>query len=218
MPFIKMVMSGMSSAMMRLTKRFVLVKAAFACSKRSSSCACVLKARTTIMPESPSRATRLTSSTCFCILVNLGSTTSIKMTMAQTTTASATPTTIPSAEMPDAVFTALITPPMPMMGAYMTMRKKTMEKICICVMSLVERVMSEETEKELYSLEEKLSTLSKISARKSFDMPEPTREARKLTIMDEQHAAKAIASIMPPVLSTFVRSEDMMPSEIIEDI
>ena len=85
-------------------------------------------------------------------------------------------------------------------------------------MSLVLRVIRDDTENLLYSADEKEVTLSNKSLRISLDSIEPTREARKLTIIEDAHAAKDIPSIMPPTVKTCFILTAIIPSVIILDM
>ena len=114
MPFMVSIISGIIPPISRPTKSCVFFKAMDAASKRSSSRDCVQKARMTGRPVRVSRMTRFTSSICFCMRLKRGMPSKyMTSTMAIT---SATPSAITQA-MDELAFRALITPPMPMMGA-----------------------------------------------------------------------------------------------------
>ena len=162
-PNITIVIAGLRTAITLYANSDVLVRSLLASSKRFSSCAWVLNARMTISPASSSCATWLTRSILVCICLNLGSTVAIITIIATKSTATATATTMTSPDIPRLNRTALMMPPMPMTGANITRRKNMMEKIWICVMSLVPRVINEDCENLSNSALEKLPTLANTS-------------------------------------------------------
>ena len=113
-PFMTSIMSGIMLAMTRFTNRFVLVRSWLARSKRASSNAWVLNARTTIMPDRFSRTTRFRRSIKLWMILNLGSATEnrAKIRTIRTTTARAM-----IHHMEVSVPVALMMPPIPRIGA-----------------------------------------------------------------------------------------------------
>ena len=112
--FMTNIMTGIITTIRRLMNRETAVRSTLALSKRFSSNFCMLKARMTIMPERFSRATRLTRSVNFWMILNLG------MAIATTTMIKLiniiTPTTISQAS-GESLESTFRTPPMPIMGA-----------------------------------------------------------------------------------------------------
>ena len=66
------IITGIMITMTRVMNSMVLVTSRLASSKRSSSCSCRLKARTTSMPARLSRTTRLSRSVSRWMALNLG--------------------------------------------------------------------------------------------------------------------------------------------------
>ncbi|MPN34226.1 hypothetical protein SDC9_181719 [bioreactor metagenome] len=112
--FMISIMRGIMTTMTRVTKSMVPVRSLFALSKRFSSCPCMSKALMTIMPVRFSRTTRLSRSMSFWMLLNRGrataNTTAITPRMRATARAMIH-------HIDEALPVALITPPMPMIGA-----------------------------------------------------------------------------------------------------
>ncbi len=155
---------GSISANSRLTRRDVAVRSWLASSKRRSSCSVRTKARMTRTPLRLSRTTWLIRSTLTCIARNSGRArriiTAMKVAMIGTMTSRMSDSWASSR-------TAMITPPMAMIGARIMMLRPITRTIWTCWTSLVLRVMSDGVPNRLVSVWEKLTTLWKIAPRTS---------------------------------------------------
>ena len=113
-PFISSIITGIIVTMTRATNRLVSVRSRLAMSNRCASSCCLLKARTTIMPDRFSRVTRFSLSIRLCMILNFGremlNTTRIRLSSATTATARIH-------HMFGAVSSARMTAPIPMIGA-----------------------------------------------------------------------------------------------------
>ena len=99
------------------------------------------------MTESPvriSRVIRFSRSISVCSFRNRGIATTRRVTIR---TARAATATARIQVIPDSVSSTLVIPPIPMIGAYRTIRKTIVISICTCWMSLVERVIRDAVEK-----------------------------------------------------------------------
>src|SRR5690554_3140356 len=141
--FMMSIIRGCMMPMSLDTKRLVFVRSLLATSNFFSSCLSVLKARMTMSPTRESLTTMFTLSTRVCSFLNLGRavlnmmTTTVRMAM--------TPTAMTHA-MDLLVFSALMMPPTPRIGAKNTILRSITENICTCWMSLVLLVMSDAVE------------------------------------------------------------------------
>ena len=134
---------GIINVIHLFTNRLVFVRSIFAFSKRSSSCFSRLNARITGIPVRISRETRFRRSISVCSLVNFGIATwnNTKITIR------IRPTATPRIHvMEESVFNTLITPPIPRIGAYRTIRNIIDMTCCTCCTSLVLRVISDAVE------------------------------------------------------------------------
>ncbi len=113
-PFMMSIISGIMITIKRLINRLTAVNSRLALSKRSSSNACMLNARMTIMPDRFSRATRFIRSISFWMILNLGRAIEMTITTRPISTITAT-AMIHHIDPP--LPTARMTPPTPMMGA-----------------------------------------------------------------------------------------------------
>ena len=142
-PFMISIIRGIIKVIHLLTNRFVFVRSRFAFSKRSSSCFSRLNARITGIPVRISRDTRFSLSIRVCKIVNFGIATwnSTKITIR------IRPTATPRIHvMEESVFNTLITPPIPRIGAYRTIRNIIAITCCTCCTSLVLRVIRDAVE------------------------------------------------------------------------
>jgi len=105
-----------------------------------------------------------------------------------------------------AILLALITAPIPIIGAESTILKRIITTICICCMSLVERVIREEMEKLLNSSIEKLSTFLNTALLRSFENPVPIFAERYPPITAANAPPRVIKIIVTPVLQISARS------------
>ena len=128
-PLIMSIIVGIIKVIHLLTNRFVFVSLWFASSKRSSSCFSRLNARITGIPVRISRVTRFSLSTRVCSIVNLGIATWNRTTITTRIRTTARPRIHVIEE---SVFNTRITPPIPRIGAYSTIRKNIAITCCTC--------------------------------------------------------------------------------------
>ncbi len=124
------------------------------------------------------------------------------ITSEKTTTIRLMSTTTPSAMIHhiDALsLTAMMMPPMAMIGAKKTMRIIMITSICTWVMSLVVRVMSEAVEKRSNSAPEKRCTFSKTNLRRSRARPAPVRADSRPTATTQAAPIRDTTNMRPPV-------------------
>ena len=180
MPFMISIIMGIMIFITRLVNSWVRIRSRFALSNRSSSNRSLLKARITDTPVRISRDTRFRRSTRACIFLNLGMATAISTPTKARMRATATAMIHP---MPVLVPSTFTMPPMPMMGAYTTIRSIITTTICTCWMSLVLRVIREAVENCSISAWEKDTTLENTRCRRFRPSLAPMRDARKPTRM-----------------------------------
>ena len=85
-----------------------------------------------------------------------------------------------------------------MIGALTIIMRPMVMNIWICVMSFVERVMSDAVEKRFISAGPKLSTLLNSSERRRWLNEAPTRAAMKPVTMAQAAEPSETSSILPP--------------------
>ena len=196
-PFMISIMMGIIKVIQRLTKRLVFVRSRFAFSNRSSSCFSRLKARMTGMPVRISLVTRFRRSIKVCSFVNFGmaiwNNTSITNRIRTTATARIQ-------VMDGSVFSTFITPPIPTIGAYSTIRNIIAITCCTCCTSLVQRVIRDAVENLWYSLLEKLITLQYTLLRRSCPSKAATLEERNVTLIAASMITSAMSIILRPDL------------------
>ena len=135
-----------------------------ALAKRSVSYGSRTNARTTRMPVICSRSTRFTVSIRVCISRNSGR---ILRTTSKIATASTGTATATSQDSPMSSRSAMMTPPIMVIGAEISIVQDSSTSICTCCTSLVLRVISDGAPNRLSSRAENASTRSKIAARTS---------------------------------------------------
>ena len=130
--------TGNASAISRPARSAVSVTSSLACANRAVSMSSRTNARTTRMPVSCSRSTRLTVSIRFCIFRNSGT---IRMMMRPTAISSTGTLTAISQDSCASCRTAMITPPMLSMGAATIIVADISTSCWTCWTSLVDRVI-----------------------------------------------------------------------------
>ena len=173
--FITNIMTGMMTAKSRLTWTETSIRSRFAASKRRFSSSTRLKARMTRMPVSPSRSTRLILSIFFWMDLKSGKPLTATVTMMPVRTGI---TTTMTHESPRSFETAMMMPPIIMIGALtiiLIMRRTT---ICTWVTSFVVRVTRLGVPILSNSWSEKAETCVKMSSRMSAPMPMAECEER----------------------------------------
>ncbi len=133
----------------------------------------------------------------FCIILNFGKASAIRMqmTMAITTTAS-TITQLMEA----LVCETMMMPPIARMGEYSTMRRSMTSTVWICVMSFVPRVMSDAAENDWISASENDTTRANSRSRSFAAMPAAVREAISPTSTDATTIRAVTPSIFTPTV------------------
>ena len=111
--------------------------------------------------------------------------------------------------MPVFVFTTLITPPAPTIGAYNTMRRSITDTICICWMSLVLLVIRDAVENLSISVSEKETTLWNVSREILTGIPVIRAFSREK--FEEERFDKANRELMRTQLFTNRVMTFMMP-------
>ena len=193
--FIIIIIRGIINVIVRFVKSIADVRSLLALSKRSSSYFSRLKARITGRPVSISLATRFSLSTSFCISLNLG----IAIFIRISTTARITITARAIIHaIPVPVVSTINTPPMPRIGAYITILSSITITICICCISFVLLVIRLAVENLSISALEKLTTLLKTPALRSLPTFAAVVAAKKPTVTDTAIIRSAISSIFPP--------------------
>ncbi len=191
---------GIINVMTRFVKSCVRVSSLFAASKRFSSSFSRPNALITLRPVRISRETRFTLSTRVCMILNFGIAipTSVKMKIMIAITATAITHSIP-----DFVLATFTIPPIPMIGAYSTIRSIIAVTIWICCISFVLRVISEAVENLLISAFEKPTTFENVFSLKSLPIPAPTFEAAYPTTTAAISMMAAKPNILPPVFHRY---------------
>ncbi len=133
-------------------------------SKRSSSCLVRTKALITRMPESVSRVTWLMRSTLICMDLNSGSALNSNVPITAPMSGTMKMSAVESAT---SMRTAMMMPPMAVIGARIIMLSPMTTSCCTCCTSLVLRVMSDGVPKKLTSVCENASTRRKMALRRS---------------------------------------------------
>ena len=134
----------------------------------------------------------------FCIILNFGKANAIRMqmTMAITTTASTITQLIEAL-----VCETMMMPPIAKMGEYSTMRSSITRTVCIWVMSLVPRVMSDAAEKDCTSASENETTRANRRSRSFAAMPAAVREAMSPTSTETTTINAVTPSILAPTVT-----------------
>ena len=155
---------GNIKANSRPARSAVSVSAALASAKRSTSCRSRTNARTTRMPVSCSRSTRLTVSMRSCMTRKSGT---VRTMIALTAMSSTGIATAIMSESSRSCCSAMMTPPIARIGALTSIVLVMSTSICTCCTSLVVRVMSEGAPNRLTSRSEKVPTCANTAPRKS---------------------------------------------------
>ena len=162
--FMMSMTTGNTRANRRPALTAVRVTSAFAFSNRSVSSPSRTKARTTRMPVSCSRRTRLTVSMRACISRNSGT---MRLTMNPMTMSITGIATTRIHDSPTSWRNAMMTPPIARMGAETSSVHVMRTSICTCCTSLVVRVMSDGAPNFETSRSENSPTRTKIASRTS---------------------------------------------------
>ena len=112
--FMMSMIAGVMNVMTRLVNSWVRIRVPFASSKRLASNSCRSNARMTGRPVSISRATRFTRSMSFCMILNFGMATAMRMPIRTNRHATASTMTQP---METSVVDTMTMPPIARMGA-----------------------------------------------------------------------------------------------------
>ena len=161
-PFITNISAGIMKDMALLTNILIFFNSSLASSKRSSSVFSVVNALMTSSPVKRSFMIRLIRSSFSCKTLNFGRTRKKDISMITTITASATPTV---QERETLVRSALMTAPIPMIGAKQASLSVMTVVCCTICTSLVERVIRDAVENSDSSAAEKSVTLSNSAPR-----------------------------------------------------
>ena len=189
--------NGIMMAMERLVNSWISVSSLLASVNLSSWYSSALYARTTRKPVRFSRATRLMLSVRRCMALNFGMT----KLMITPITASSTATAMPVANVHSRpLFAILHTAHTAMIGALISIIRPMVTNIWICVMSFVERVMSDAVEKRFISAGPKLSTFLNSSERRRWLNDAPTRAAMKPVTTAHATDPSETSSILPPAI------------------
>ncbi len=164
---------GKMSAVSRPTRSDVSVSAWLASANLRVSSRSRTKARTTRMPVSCSRSTRLTVSMRSCIARNWGT---MRVMIRPIDTSSAGTQTSMSQDRPRSWRRAMMMPPTPMIGAATSIVQVITTSIWTCCTSLVPRVISEGAPNWETSLAENPPTWWKTAERTSRPNPMAARE------------------------------------------
>ena len=105
--------------------------------------------------------------------------------------------------MPVLVFTTFITPPIPTIGAYKTMRSSITDTICTCWISLVLLVIREAVENRSISVSEKDTTLWNTLFRKFLPIFAEVRADRKPAAIAAAIISMDSPNIIPPFPSRY---------------
>ena len=127
--------------------------------------------------------------------LNFGMTRAMSTLIEMISTTTATPVASVHSKPPPAILQMAHTA---MIGDLTIIIRPMVMNIWICVMSLVERVMSDAVEKRLISAEPKLSTLLNSSERRRWLNDAPTRAAMKPVTIAQAAEPSEMASILPP--------------------
>ncbi len=202
---------GKASAMSRPARRAVSVTSALACPNRAVSTSSRTKARTTRMPVSCSRRTRLTVSIRVCMSRNSGT---IRVMMSPTDTSSTGTLTAISQDSCTSCRMAMITPPMLSMGAA-TIRVAAISTSCwTCWTSFVERVISDGAPNRVTSCSENAPTRVKIAARRSRPTPMAAFAPKYTAVTAQAIWTRVMTSIRVPTRRMYPVSPFATPSSM----
>ena len=148
------------------------------------------------MPEICSRSTRLIESMRFCINRKPPI---IRLMMSPIAPISTGIATSSSSDSSAFCRTAMMMPPMHMIGAASSMVQVISTSICTCCTSLVLRVISDGAPKLFTSRAEKLPTWWKIAARTSRPKAIAVRAPKYTAPIEQPICSSVTASMMPPV-------------------
>ncbi len=187
---------GNISAISRPARMPVAVSSSLAMPNRARSSGSRTNARTTRMPLSCSRSTRLTVSMRLCIARNCGTS---RETISPIATASVGTLTASSQLMPASSRIAMTIPPTHMIGAATISVQVITTSICTCCTSLVVRVISDGGPNRVTSRALNRSTWPNRVARRSRPNDIAARAPKNTAATEAAICTKLIASIQPPM-------------------